>query len=55
MMGSVDEVSGELPTQIRTVFMPAGAEEPTGGSQSIRSSCEAGNDRGAKGCRKVNV
>jgi RNA-directed DNA polymerase len=28
------------------------AEEPTGGSQSVRSSQEAGNDRGAKGRRE---
>ena len=31
------------------------AEEPTGGSQSVRSSEEAGNDRGAKGRRKVET
>ena len=30
-------------------------EEPPGRSQSIHSSWEAGNDRGAKGCRKVEV
>ena len=29
-------------------------EEPPGGSQSVRSSDEAGNDRGAKGRRKVD-
>ena len=32
-----------------------GRREPPCGSQSIHSSDEAGNDRGAKGCRKVNV
>lgn len=31
------------------------AEEPAGGSQSVRSSEEAGNDRGAKGRRKVEA
>ena len=30
-------------------------EEPPGGSQSVRSSEEAGNDRGAKGRRKVDA
>jgi hypothetical protein len=30
-------------------------EEPPGGSQSVRSSDEAGNDRGAKGRRKVDA
>jgi len=40
----------------RTVFMLAmRAEEPTGGSQSVRSSNEAGNDRGVKGRRKVEA
>jgi hypothetical protein len=45
---------GELPRH-RTVFMPTGAEEPTGSSQSAHSSGEAGNDRGAKGRRKVKA
>jgi len=31
------------------------AEEPTEGSQSVRSSEETGNDRGAKGRRKVET
>jgi hypothetical protein len=35
-----------------TAFMPERAEEPTGGSQSVRSSDEAGNDRGAKGLKE---
>ena len=39
----------------RTVFMVAGPEEPAGSSQSTHSSDEAGNDRGAKGCRKVKA
>lgn len=43
----------ELPVR-RTVFMTTGSEEPGGSSQSNHSSDEAGNDRGAKGGRKVN-
>ena len=39
----------------RTVFMVARPEEPPGSSQSTHSSGEAGNDRGAKGCRKVKA
>ena len=35
--------------------MLARAEEPTGGSQSVHSSNEVGNDHGAKGRRKVNA
>jgi len=38
----------------QAVFMAAKPEEPPGGSQSVRSSEEAGNDRGAKGRRKVD-
>jgi hypothetical protein len=37
------------------VFMAARPEEPPGGSQSVRGSDEAGNDRGAKGRRKVDA
>ena len=37
----------------RTVFMAQKPEEPPVGSQSVHSSDEAGNDRGAKGRRKV--
>jgi hypothetical protein len=55
MAGSGVEISSELPHRDRTVFMPQRAEEPTGGSQSVRSSEEAGNDRGAKGRRKVEA
>jgi hypothetical protein len=36
----------------RTVFMAKEPEEPAGSSQSVHSSDEAGNDRGAKGRRK---
>jgi hypothetical protein len=55
MAGSMVGISSELPPRNRTVFMLSGAEEPTGGSQSVRSSVEAGNDRGAKGRRKVEA
>jgi hypothetical protein len=41
----------ELP-ESRPVFMTTGSEEPDGSSQSTHSSGEAGNDRGAKECRK---
>ena len=44
---------GDPPGQV--VFMAKWSEEPPGGSQSVRSSEEAGNDRGAKGRRKVNA
>jgi hypothetical protein len=37
----------------QAVFMARWPEEPPDGSQSVRSSDEAGNDRGAKGRRKV--
>src|SRR5258707_397171 len=53
-----DGMAGSQPAIIRETrqgqaeFMAATPEEPPGGSQSIRSSEEAGNDRGAKGCRK---
>ena len=36
-------------------FMARAPKEPPGGSQSVHSSDEAGNDRGAKGRRKVNA
>ena len=36
----------------QAVFMAARSEEPPGGSQSVRSSDEAGNDRGAKGTQE---
>jgi hypothetical protein len=56
MIGSVGELSSELPHRDRIgVHARKRAEEPTGGSQSVRSSEEAGNDRGAKGRRKVEA
>jgi len=55
MAGNAVGISSELPHRNRTVFMPQRAEEPTGGSQSVRSGEEAGNDRGAKGRRKVEA
>jgi len=45
---------GDLPTN-RTVFMAQEPEEPVGRSQSVRSSQEAPNERGAKGRRKVEA
>jgi hypothetical protein len=45
---------GDLP-RIRTVFMAQWPEEPPGRSQSVRSSREARNERGAKGRRKVEA
>ena len=39
----------------QAAFMAPWPEEPPGGSQSVRSSEEAGNDRGAKGRRKVDA
>jgi len=56
MAGSEDGLSSELPHRNRNgVHAPKGAEEPTGGSQSVRSSEEAGSDRRAKGRRKVEA
>ena len=49
------------PTRDQTVFRAEGRQVPAGSksrpwrSQSVRSSEEAGNDRGAKGRRKVEV
>ena len=39
----------------QAAFMARSPEEPPGGSQSVRRSDEAGNDRGAKGRRKVEA
>ena len=39
----------------QAAFMAERPEEPPDGSQSVRSSDEAGNDRGAKGRRKVEA
>lgn len=50
------ELSSELPHREGLVFMLC--HEPksqAGGSQSVRSSKETGNDRGAKGRREVNA
>ena len=55
MAGNDDEISSELPPGAGRVFMLSRAEEPAGGSQSVRSSEEAGNDRGVKGRRKVDT
>ena len=55
-----DGMAGSPPAIIRetrrgqAAFMAKSPEEPPGGSQSVRSSEEAGNDRGAKGRRKVD-
>jgi hypothetical protein len=56
-----DGMAGSPPAIIRetrrgqAAFMAGKPEEPPGGSQSVRSSEEAGNDRGAKGRRKVDA
>jgi hypothetical protein len=52
---NVGEISRELPPREVLVFMLIRAEEPTGGSQSVRSSDEVGNDHGARGRRKVKA
>jgi hypothetical protein len=54
MVGSPLEVIREA-RRGQAEFMAATPEEPPGGSQSVRSSDEAGNDRGAKGRRKVDA
>jgi hypothetical protein len=41
------------PRRGQAVFMAQWPEEPPSGSQSVRSSVETGNDRGAKGRRQV--
>ena len=45
---------GDLPGD-RTVFMAKRPEEPPGRSQSVRSSQQARNERGAKGRGKVEA
>ena len=51
-------MAGSRPAIIRetrrgqAVFMAKSPEEPPGGSQSVRRSEEAGNDRGAKGLKE---
>jgi hypothetical protein len=54
MVGSPLEVIRET-HRGQAEFMAAAPEEPPGGSQSVRSSGEAGNDRGAKGRREVDA
>ena len=54
MVGSPSAVIRET-RRGQAAFMAMRPEEPPGGSQSVRSSCEAGNDRGAKGRRKVDA
>lgn len=53
MVGSLHAVIRET-RRDRTAFRPKWPEEPPAGSQSVRNSEEAGNDRGAKGRRKVD-
>lgn len=55
MAGSEVGLNSELPHRNRNGVHAQKAEEPTGGSQSVRSSEETGNDRGAKGRRKVEA
>ena len=56
-----DGMAGSPPAIIRetrrgqAAFMAKSPEEPSDGSQSVRSSDETGNDRGAKGRRKVDA
>ena len=52
MVGSSPAVTRET-RRGQAVFMAGWPEAPPDGSQSVRSSDEAGNDRGAKGRRKV--
>ena len=54
MAGSRPAIIRE-PRRGQAVCMAKSPEEPPGGSQSVRSSGEAGNDRGAKGRRKVDA
>ena len=56
-----DGMAGNRPALIRetrwgqAAFMARGPKNRPGGSQSVRSSEETGNDRGAKGRRKVDA
>jgi len=54
MAGSLAEIIRET-RRGQAEFMAERSEEPPVGSQSVRSSGEAGNDRGAKGRRKVDA
>ena len=50
IMGTMRELQ-----EHRRQFMPMGAEEAACSRQSIHSSEETSNDRGAKGCREVKA
>ena len=54
MVGSPPAIIRETRRE-QAAFMAQRPEEPPGGSQSVHSSEEAGNDRGAKGRRKVDA
>jgi len=49
-----DRNQGDPPGS-KAAFMAQRPKEPPGGRQSVRSSEEAGNDRGAKGRREVDA
>ena len=55
MVGSVGKKKQGSSGDDITEFILTGDEEPVAGSQSTRISEEASNDRGAKGCRKVDA
>jgi hypothetical protein len=55
MVGSVGKKKQGSSGDDITEFILRGDEEPVAGSQSTRRSDEASNDRGAKGCRKVDA
>jgi hypothetical protein len=55
MVGSVGKKKQGSSGDNITEFILRGDEEPVAGSQSTRISEEASNDRGAKGCRKVDA
>ena len=54
MVGSSNEIIRET-RRGQAAFMARWSEEPPVGSESVRSSVEAGNDRGAKERRKVEA
>ncbi len=55
MAGSVSEASRETCRDTERRSWSQGPEEPPGRSQSVRSSEEAPNERGAKGRREVEA
>jgi hypothetical protein len=55
MAGNAGEVSSELPHRRRWCSCSREPKSQSGGSQSVHSSREVGNDHGAKGRRKVNA